>query len=105
MGSEEELCKIALTIAELGIAAPEYIALRLRIPLHRVRSALGLMETFGWVERIEQDNSACPCSKCPLRKICPIAQGKRTSGEVKVYRVRREIIEHCKRVLSNNRDK
>ena len=105
MSSEEELCKIALAIAELGIAAPEYIALRLRIPLHRARSALGLMETFGWVERIEQGSSICPCSKCPLRSICPIARGKRSTSEVKVYRVRREVIEHCKRVLFNNRDK
>jgi len=105
MGSEEELCKIALAIAELGIAAPEYVALRLRMPLHKVRSALGLMETFGWVEQLEQGSSACPCSKCPLRRICPIASGEKTSSEVRVYRVRREIIEHCRRILSNNKDK
>ena len=105
MSSEKELCRIALAIAELGIAAPEYIALRLRIPLHRVRSALGFMESFGWVERVEQDNLICPCSRCPLRRICPIARGEETSSEIKVYRVKREIIEHCRHVLSIDRDK
>jgi len=98
----EELCRIALAIAELGVSAPEYIAYRLRVPLHRVRSALAMMESFGWIERVEADKSACPCSKCPLRKICPVA-GR--AEKIPLYRVKKEVLEYCKRLIDNSKGK
>ncbi|WP_317895776.1 hypothetical protein [Pyrofollis japonicus] len=94
----DDLCSVVLTIAELGIATPEYIAAKLRLPLQRVRAILGFLEAQKWIERVETDASSCPCQRCPLRTICPIARSA-TSQRITAYRVKKEILDYCKRKL------
>jgi len=47
----------------------EEIARELSIPREEVEGALSVLESMGYVERVELGSSAC--ETCPLKSICP----------------------------------
>ncbi|NJE62559.1 helix-turn-helix domain-containing protein [Thermococcus sp. 21S7] len=47
----------------------EEIARELSIPREEVEGALSVLESMGYVERVELGGSAC--QSCPLKSVCP----------------------------------
>lgn len=81
-------------LARTGAAAPEYLAAVTGLPRGRVEAILALLEASGVVERAGSAAAACPCSRCPLARVCGVPRG---GARVRLYRVRRGALEACKR--------
>jgi len=51
-----------------GASSPEEIAGKLGISVDKVEAALTILESLGYIERVQfGDNS---CESCPLRRVC-----------------------------------
>jgi len=68
-----------------GKRDPLEIADELGIPPEKVRDAIGILKSLGYIEEMERGSEACAI--CPLRKICA---GSCVVPKVSSYRVTRK---------------
>jgi hypothetical protein len=95
-GSARQLCRVVEVARKLGMLSPALVAAALRVPLEEARLLVAALKALGWVERVRGEE-ACPCSRCPLAKVCPY----RLTGDQQrttVYRVTRRALEACRRL-------
>lgn len=71
----ERICKVVERAKRLGVLGPQLVAAVLRIPLHEAEALLASMESTGLVERLRAGERGCPCSRCPLARVCPWSRG------------------------------
>ncbi|WP_048150872.1 FeoC-like transcriptional regulator [Palaeococcus ferrophilus] len=58
----------ALELIKSGVRTPEALAERLNTSTEEVDGMLKILESLGYIERVEIGPS---CESCPLKKICP----------------------------------
>lgn len=58
----------ALELIKSGVRTPEELAERLNTSVEEVEGMLRILESLGYIERVDRGAS---CGSCPLKKICP----------------------------------
>ncbi len=69
----------------LGVLGPQLVASVLHVSLAEAEALLASMESAGLVERL-RGAGGCPCSRCPLARVCPWSRSGSTQGAV-LYRL------------------
>ena len=92
-----EFCRVVEAAEKLGVLSEALIAAVLKIPLSRARMVLGALESMGWIEPVKAGAGGCPCSRCPLARVCPLPRLGRMSAAT-VYRVTAKAREACRRL-------
>ncbi|HIH72998.1 MAG: LexA-related DNA-binding protein [Thermococcales archaeon 44_46] len=57
-----------LELIKSGVRTSKEIAERLDLTVDEVEGIIKILESLGYVEKVEMGSS---CSSCPLKKICP----------------------------------
>jgi hypothetical protein len=94
--SAAKLCRAVLVAEKLGVLSPEALVAALRLSPEEARMVVAALVAAGWVEPVEE--SECPCSRCPFARFCPFARGAQRPR--RLYRVRRDVVEKCRRYAS-----
>ncbi len=96
--SVERLCRAVIAASRLGVLSAELLVAALRVPLEEARLLLAALLAAGWAEPIRGE-TGCPCSRCPLARVCPFARHGGERRSTQLYRVRREAVERCRKLL------
>ncbi len=70
----ERICRVVAEAKRLGVLGPQLVAQVLRVGLAEAEALLASMESAGLVERL-RGTGGCPCSRCPLARVCPWSRG------------------------------
>jgi len=100
--SAEKLCRATLAASRLGVLSAELLVAALRVPLEEARLLLAALLAAGWAEPVRGE-AGCPCSRCPLARICPFARQGTGRRAAQLYRVKRDAVERCKKLLEGRR--
>ncbi|NOZ89592.1 MAG: hypothetical protein GXO15_06680 [Crenarchaeota archaeon] len=104
----DEMCRLILEAERLGVLGPGLAASLLKVSPREAEALIALLEAMGWVEPVEQPGGAgggCPCARCPLARVCPLARlaQQRPQGGSRVYRVDPKALDYCRRRLQGQR--
>ena len=94
--SPEQLCQLAQAARRIGALGPGLVQALLHVSREEAEALLALLEAQGLIERVDGGNRAgCPCTGCPLRRICPLPplRGRGTG----VYRLSPRLLSLCSR--------
>lgn len=92
----DDICRIVLALAKLGVASVDYLKAVTGLPRHRIEMILAMLEAYRLVERISDTSEVGLCSRCPLAGLCGVSRRKKIR-EVKFYRVTTRALKACKR--------